>query len=294
MQIGLFVSNGIGAQWAGRDPVTCWNRSLEIAKHADELGFESVWVPDHLQSIRVGTDSPTVEVLMHLTAIAGVTKRVKLSTGVACVSFRNPALLTKMFSTLDVASGGRAEMAIGAGWHEPEWTAYGIEFPPPKERLARLRETLEIMTRMLEPGKSSFKGERYEINEIEMNPLSIRQPRMPIIVGGNGQKVTWRLAAKYADELNLDGPDPDVIASWMPIIRERCEEIDRDPATLPVSALIHWRGKKGQERIETMQKLIEAGLTRFHSGEDPDSMDSDEPLEQLTEEARQAGVELLK
>jgi alkanesulfonate monooxygenase SsuD/methylene tetrahydromethanopterin reductase-like flavin-dependent oxidoreductase (luciferase family) len=293
MYVGLFVSNGIGAQWAGRDPVDCWNRSLEISKQADELGFESIWIPDHLQSIRVGTDSPTVEALMHLTAVAGVTNRVKLSTGVACVSFRNPALLTKMFSTLDVASNGRAEIAIGAGWHEPEWTAYGYEFPAPKERLGRLRETLEIMHQMLEPGKSSYKGERYETNEIEMNPLSIRKPRMPIIVGGNGQKVTWRLAAKYADELNLDGPDPDVIKDWMPIIRSRCEEIDRDPATLPVSALIHWRGMQGQERIEKIQQLNEAGLARFHCGEDPDSMDSDEPLQQLVEECKAAGVEML-
>jgi alkanesulfonate monooxygenase SsuD/methylene tetrahydromethanopterin reductase-like flavin-dependent oxidoreductase (luciferase family) len=293
MQIGLFVSNGIGGQWAGRDPVTCWNRTLEISRHADELGFESIWVPDHLQCIRVGLDCPTVDAFMHLTAIAGATSRVKLSTGVACVAFRNPAVMTKMFSTLDVASNGRAEIAVGAGWHEPEWTAYGIEFPSARERLAKLRESLEIVTRMLEPGASSYQGERYEINEIDMNPLSIRQPRMPIIIGGNGQNVTWRLAAKYADELNLDGPDPDVIHEWMPIIRNRCEEIGRDPETLKVSALIHWRGAKGQERIEKMQAMVETGMTRFHSGEDPDSMDSDEPLIQLVEEAKQAGVELL-
>lgn len=293
MQIGLFVSNGIGADWAGRDPVQCWNRSLEIVKLADDLGFESVWVPDHLQSIRPNQPSPTVDALMHLTAIAGATKRVKLSTGVACVSFRNPAVLTKMFSTLDVASNGRAEIAVGAGWNESEWTAYGFGFPPAKERLGRLRESLEIITRMLEPGPSSYKGERYEIHDLEMNPLSIRQPRMPVIVGGNGQKVTWRLAAKYADELNLDGPDPDVVKDWMPIIRDRCEEIDRDPSTLSVSALVHWRGVTGQERIEKMQKLAEAGLTRFHSGEDPASQDSDEPLHQLVEECREAGVELL-
>jgi alkanesulfonate monooxygenase SsuD/methylene tetrahydromethanopterin reductase-like flavin-dependent oxidoreductase (luciferase family) len=294
MQMGLFVSNGIGADWAGRDPRQRWERSLEIAKLADDLGFESIWVPDHLQSIREGTDSPTVEALMHLTAIAGVTKRVNLSTGVACVSFRNPALLVKMMSTLDVASDGRAEIAIGAGWHEPEWTAYGYEFPSPKERLGRLKESLEIITCMLEPGKSSYRGERYEINDLAMNPLSIRQPRMPIIIGGNGQKVTWRLAAKYADELNLDGPDPDVIKDWFPIIRDRCEEIDRDPATLKVSALIFWRGMKGQERVEKLQHLAELGMSRIHSGNDAATQDSDEPLYELVDDARKAGLELLE
>jgi alkanesulfonate monooxygenase SsuD/methylene tetrahydromethanopterin reductase-like flavin-dependent oxidoreductase (luciferase family) len=293
MQIGLFVSNGIGADWAGRDPQKCWDRSLEISKLADDLGFESIWVPDHLQSIRVDTPSPTVEAMMHLTAIAQVTKRVNLSTGVACVSFRNPALLTKMFSTLDVVSGGRAEIAIGAGWHEPEWTAYGIPFPPPKERLARLRESLEIITAMLQPGASDFKGERYEINGLDMDPLSIRQPRMPIIVGGNGQKVTWRLAAKYADELNLDGPDPDIISEWMPIIHERCEEIDRDPATLKVSALVFWRGMKGQERVEKLQNMAELGMSRIHSGNEAESLDSDEPILELIEDCKKAGIELL-
>jgi alkanesulfonate monooxygenase SsuD/methylene tetrahydromethanopterin reductase-like flavin-dependent oxidoreductase (luciferase family) len=293
MQIGLFVSNGIGADWAERDPKKCWDRSLEISKLADELGFESIWVPDHLQSIRVDTPGPTVEAFLHLTAIAGVTKRVNLSTGVACASFRNPALLTKMFSTLDVASGGRAEIAIGAGWHEPEWTAYGYPFPEPKERLARLRESLEIISKMLEPGASTFQGERYEINDLEMDPLSLRKPRMPIIVGGNGQKVTWRLAAKYADELNLDGPNPDVIPEWMPIIRDRCEEIDRDPATLKVSALVFWRGMKGQERVEKMQMMSEIGMSRFHAGNDAESQDSDEPLHELIEDCKKAGVELL-
>jgi alkanesulfonate monooxygenase SsuD/methylene tetrahydromethanopterin reductase-like flavin-dependent oxidoreductase (luciferase family) len=293
MQMGLFVSNGIGADWADRDPRQCWDRSLEIAKLADELGFESIWVPDHLQSIREGVDSPTVEALMHLTAIAGVTKRVNLSTGVACVSFRNPALLVKMMSTLDVASNGRAEIAIGAGWHEPEWTAYGYEFPSARERLGRLKETLEIIHKMLEPGKASYRADRYEINDLEMNPLSIRQPRMPIIVGGNGQNVTWRLAAKHADELNLDGPDPDIIKDWFPIIHDRCEEIDRDPATLKVSALIFWRGMKGQERVEKLQNMAELGMSRIHSGNDPATIDSDEPLYELIEDCKQAGVELL-
>ena len=293
MQLGLFVSNGIGADWIGRDPQRAWDRSLEISKLADKLGFESIWVPDHLQVLREGETGPTVEAMLHLTAIAGVTERVKLSTGVACVSFRNPAVMTKMFSTLDVASGGRAEIAVGAGWHEPEWTAYGMEFPRPKERLLRLRETLEIISRMLEPGPSSFKGERYEINEVEMHPLSIRQPRMPIIVGGNGQNVTWRLAAKYADELNLDGPDPDIIGDWMPIIRDRCEEIDRDPATLKVSALVFWRGMKGQERVEKMQYMADLGMSRYHAGNDHATMDSDEPLHELVEDAKKAGVELL-
>jgi alkanesulfonate monooxygenase SsuD/methylene tetrahydromethanopterin reductase-like flavin-dependent oxidoreductase (luciferase family) len=293
MHIGLFVSNGIGADWAGRDPQKSWNRSLEISRLADELGFESIWVPDHLQSIREGADGPTVEAMMHLAAIAGVTRRVNLSTGVACVSFRNPALLTKMFSTLDVASGGRAEIAIGAGWNEPEWTAYGYPFPSAKERLARLRESLEVIKEMLEPGTSSYKGERYEITDLEMNPLSIRRPRMPIIVGGNGQRVTWRLAAKYADELNLDGPTLDVIPEWMSIVRDRCEEIGRDPASLNVSALIFWRGAKGPERVEALQKMSEFGLSRIHSGSEVESLDSDEPLHALIEDCKQAGVELL-
>jgi alkanesulfonate monooxygenase SsuD/methylene tetrahydromethanopterin reductase-like flavin-dependent oxidoreductase (luciferase family) len=293
MRMGLFVSNGIGGDWQDRDPVQMWNRALEIARLADSLGFDAVWVPDHLQNLREEIETPTAEAFMILTAIAGVTERVTLSPGVACVPFRNPALLMKMMATLDVASNGRAEIAVGAGWHEPEFEGYGYGFPSAKVRLAMLREGLEIITRMQQPGRPSFEGEHFRINEVICAPKSVTQPRMPVIIGGNGQKVTWRLAAKYADELNLDGPTVDQIEEWLPIVRQRCEEIDRDPATLPVSALHFWRGVKGQERVEALQRMKEAGMHRLQSGNDRATLDSDEPLHELAEDCRAAGVELL-
>src|SRR5437762_209494 len=114
MRVGIFIPNGVQGEFSGWDVGRAWERSLEIGRQAEALGFDSLWVPDHLQNIREQDDAPTFEPLLHLMALASVTRRVTLAPGVACVGFRNPALLVKMLTTLDSASGGRAELAIGA------------------------------------------------------------------------------------------------------------------------------------------------------------------------------------
>lgn len=209
-----------------------------------------------------------------------------------CARFRNPALLAKMITTLDVASGGRAELGIGAGWNEWEWRGYGYGFPPTRERLELMRETLEVLTQMLEPGRATWHGERVHVEDVVCEPKGVQQPRIPIIVGGNGPNMTWRLAARFADELNLDGPEIDRIADWLPTIRQRCEEIARDPATLPVSAEMWWNGATGQERVEGLARLAELGLVRTHSNF-AEAADSDEPIHSFADDCRAAGVELL-
>jgi len=285
------MPNGVQGEFAGWDPTRAWERSLQIGELGERLGFDAVWVPDHLQNIRRHDDAPTFESFIHLAALAGRTEHVRLGQGVICAGFRNPALLAKMAASLDVASGGRAELAIGAGWNEWEYHGFGYPFPPIAERLKLMAETLEVVTRAFAPGRASWRGERVQVQDLVLEPKGVQRPRMRIIVGGNGPNVTWRLAARYADELNLDGPEIEDVATWMPRIRGRCEEIGRDPETLAVSALVWWRGVTGQSRVEGLQQLAAAGLGRVHS-DFAEAVDTDEPIQAFAEDCRAAGVEL--
>ncbi|HSL76131.1 MAG TPA: LLM class flavin-dependent oxidoreductase, partial [Candidatus Limnocylindrales bacterium] len=193
-------------------------------------------------------------------------------------------------------SGGRMELGIGAGWKRDEWIAYGYGFPETRERLARLRDDLEVISAMLAGDKhqhATFEGEHSSVRNAINVPKPIQQPRVPIMVGGNGPNVTWRLAARFADELNLDGLSPDEVREALPTIRARCEEIDRDPSTLAISVHI-WKETlsiPGRERVDLLAGYREAGVDRV-MGLDVGSATSDEALEALADEARQAGAEL--
>jgi alkanesulfonate monooxygenase SsuD/methylene tetrahydromethanopterin reductase-like flavin-dependent oxidoreductase (luciferase family) len=209
---------------------------------------------------------------------------------VLCAGFRNPALLAKMFGTLDVASGGRMEIGIGAGWNEWEWRGYGYGFPPARERLRMLEDALAIASRMLAPGRATWDGAFAHVDDAICEPKGV-QARIPIVVGGNGQQVTWRLAARYADELNLDAPSLAQVREWLPIVRQRCEEIGSDPATLRVSAQIWWGDATGPERSERLAELAALGLARIHS-DIAGAVDSDEPLAAFADDCRAAGIAL--
>jgi alkanesulfonate monooxygenase SsuD/methylene tetrahydromethanopterin reductase-like flavin-dependent oxidoreductase (luciferase family) len=169
-----------------------------------------------------------------------------------------------MISTLDVVSGGRAELGIGAGWKEDEWLAYGYGFPETPERLAILADHLEVISRMLAPGRASYEGRHARVIEAIHEPKGLQQPRLPIVVGGNGPKVTWRLAARFADELNLDALMPDEVERALPVIAERCREVGRDPASLRVSVHIWGRpaAPAGSERRARLREYADLGLSR--------------------------------
>jgi alkanesulfonate monooxygenase SsuD/methylene tetrahydromethanopterin reductase-like flavin-dependent oxidoreductase (luciferase family) len=242
------------------------------------------------------TDEITFESFTTLSALAALTERVRLGHIVICTAFRNPAVTAKMISTMDSISGGRMELGIGAGWKRDEWKAYGFGFPGTKERLARLGDDLEVITRMLAGDRhqhATYEGEYAHVRNAISVPKPVQRPRVPIMVGGNGPNVTWRLAARHADELNVDGMSPAEVAEALPVIRARCEEIDRDPATLPVSVHVWWGdfGVTGQPRVDLLAGFREVGVSRV-MGLLQASADTDEALESLVADARQAGVEL--
>ena len=159
MKAGIIVPQGWTGEYAGWEPRAAWDRSVFLARQAEELGFESIWAFDHFHTVPEPTDEITFESFTFLTALSQRTERVRLGHIVISAGFRNPALVAKMISTLDVLSGGRAELGIGAGWKRDEWDAYGYGFPATKERLDGLRDALEVLTVMLEPGRATYEGE---------------------------------------------------------------------------------------------------------------------------------------
>jgi alkanesulfonate monooxygenase SsuD/methylene tetrahydromethanopterin reductase-like flavin-dependent oxidoreductase (luciferase family) len=218
---------------------------------------------------------------------------VRLGHLVLCAGYRNPALVAKMISMLDVVSGGRAELALGAGWKQDEYEAYGFGFPPLKERMALLEDTLEIASRMLGPGRATYAGSQASVRDAINMPKGVQTPRVPIMVGGNGPNRTWRLAARYADELNLDWFSPDEVVDARPVIASRCEEIGRDPATLRLSVNIGRDASsvEGAERVGLLRRYVDAGVDRVMTLIRA-SADDDGALERFAEDCVAAGAEL--
>jgi F420-dependent oxidoreductase-like protein len=298
MKLGVIVPQGWTGEYDGWEPERAWARTVAVAQQADRLGFESIWLFDHFHTVPEPTDELTFESFSSLAALAALTERVRLGQIVICNGFRNPALTAKMASTLDTISGGRFELGIGAGWKRDEWLAYGYGFPETAERLAMLHDALEVIGRMLEPGhaaRATYEGRHHSVRGAINLPKPIQPTGLPIMVGGNGPNVTWRLAARYADELNLDGMSPEAVRMALPVIRARCEEIARDPDTLKVS--VHaWSEttawiKGGSTRRDLLAAYDELGVSRV-MGLLKASADADDALEILAADARAVGIEL--
>ncbi len=292
MKVGVIVPQGWVGEYDGWDPRRAWARTVEVARQAERLGFESVWLFDHFHTIPEPTDEITFESFTSLSALAALTERVRLGHIVICTGFRNPALTAKMISTMDVISGGRMELGIGAGWKRDEWEAYGYGFPDTADRLAALGDHLAVIAAMLAPGRATVGGRHASVDGAVNVPRGLQSPRVPIMVGGNGPNVTWRLAARYADELNLDGMRPDEVQSALPVIGERCEEVGRDPASLAVSVHI-WGddvSEAGQSRVDRLAADRELGVARVMTLLGA-TASGDEALESFKADAMAAGAE---
>ncbi|MGH2455269.1 MAG: TIGR03560 family F420-dependent LLM class oxidoreductase [Candidatus Limnocylindria bacterium] len=298
MKVGVIVPQGWTGEYDGWEPSRGWSRTTYLARQAEQLGFESIWLFDHFHTTPEPSDELTFESFTSLAALAALTHRVRLGHVVICNGYRNPALTAKMAGTLDLVSGGRFELGIGAGWKRDEWEAYGYGFPETPVRLAMLRDGLEVITRMLagdQHDHATHQGEHASVGEAINWPKGLQSPRIPVIVGGNGPEVTWRLAARFADELNLDGLAPAELREALPVIRSRCEEIGRDPETLRISLHTWWGdpdwSTAGDRRIAFLGQLSDMGVSRV-MGLLQASATSDEALVNLAEDARAAGVGL--
>jgi len=201
-----------------------------IASRAETAGFDTVFVMDHFYQLPAlgSPDQPMLEAYTLLGALAARTQRARLATLVSGNTYRNPALLAKIVTTLDVISGGRALLGVGAGWFEPEHVGYGFDFPPIKERLDRLDEALSIIVPMLRGEKPSVSGRFYRTHEALNSPPPLRPGGPPVLIGGSGEKRTLRLVAKYADESNLTCA-PAEIPRKLEALERHCKELGRDP-----------------------------------------------------------------
>jgi F420-dependent oxidoreductase-like protein len=233
-RFGLQIPNFTYPGVADRD---LFERIAQIAGAAEESGFDSVWVMDHFYQIAmVGPRTePMLEAYTLLGALAARTRSVSLGTMVTGVTYRNPALLAKIVTTLDIVSAGRAILAIGAAWNDEEHAGYGFPYPPIGERMDRLEEALQICTAMFTQEEASFSGRHYTIEHALNFPRPIRAA-IPILVGGSGERRTLALVAKYADACNLFG-DVATIRHKLEVLERHCEAIGRDPASITKTRL---------------------------------------------------------
>jgi len=209
-----------------------FEKVAQIAVTAEESGFDSVWVMDHfyqIQNVGPRTD-PMFEAYTTLSAIAARTRRAGLGAMVTGVTYRNPALLAKIVTTLDVISSGRAILGIGAAWNDDEHAGYGFDFPPVRERMGRLEEGLQICRAMFTEEAPSFVGRYYKLSGALNRPRPIRGD-IPVLVGGGGEQKTLRLVAEHADACNIFG-DVSTIRHKLEVLDRHCEAVGRDPAEI--------------------------------------------------------------
>ena len=224
----MFVPQGWRHDLVGIDPAEQWAAMSSIAAHAEAGPWESIWVYDHFHTVPVPSREATHEAWTLMSAFAATTSRIRLGQMCTCMSYRNPAYLAKVASTIDIISGGRVEMGIGAGWYEHEWRAYGYGFPRAGERLARLDEGVQIMRQAWTLGSATLNGEHYQVNGAIVRPLPMQESGIPLWIAGGGEKVTLRIAAKYADYTNFSGGNPGSFTEKSELLRAHCAEAGTD------------------------------------------------------------------
>jgi F420-dependent oxidoreductase-like protein len=210
------------------DPVDKWAKAVETAQLAERLGYDGVWVYDHFHNIPRPAHETVFECWTVLAAISQRTERVRLGQMVTCAAYRSPAYLAKVGATVDVVSGGRLDFGIGAGWYEHEFNAYGYGFPPAKDRLGVLRETVDIVRSMWTEPDTTYDGRHFQLSGAQCDPKPVQRPHPPIWIGGAGEKVTLRIVARHADHSNFGGK-PEEWARKRDILRDHCRAVGRDP-----------------------------------------------------------------
>ena len=215
---------------------TTWADLLAVWRAADDIElFESAWTFDHFYPIFSDPTGPCLEGWIATTALAQATSRLRVGVLVTGNPYRHPAVLANMAATLDVISGGRLELGLGAGWNQEESDAYGIHLPPLTERFDRFDEALEVITRLLTDTTSTFEGRYYQLREARCEPKPIQRPHPPICIGGSGPNRTLRSVARWAQHWNHPGGSPDQLRDAIAVLHERCAEIGRDPAEILIS-----------------------------------------------------------
>lgn len=228
LQFGLLVPQGWTMDLARiKDPVEAYETMTRVAQTAEEVGFASIWLVDHFHTFPRPSQEVTFECWMSTAALARDTRTIRIGQMVTCNSYRHPALLAKMASTVDVLSHGRLNFGIGAGWYEDEYRAYGYTYPDAPLRLRQLREAVQVILAMWTQEEARFEGTYYQVRGAINQPKGIQQPHIPLLIGGDGEKVTLKLVAQYADACNV-GDDPATVKQKLVVLKQHCEAVGRD------------------------------------------------------------------
>ena len=260
MRFGLFIPQGWKLDLAGIAPKDHWSAMLDVARVAESGPFESIWVFDHFHTVPVPTEEATHEAWTLMAGLGAATSRVRLGQMCTCMGYRNPAYLAKVAATVDVISGGRVEMGIGAGWYEHEWEAYGYGFPTAGERLRQLDEGVQIMRQLWTEGVATLDGKQYQVDGAICRPLPLQEGGIPLWIAGGGERKTLRIAAQYASYTNFDGT-PEVFVRKSELLAEHCREVGTDYDAIVRSAnfnvVIGETEKDVQDRLAWFRSRIE-------------------------------------
>lgn len=257
----------------GLDRSELASRLVSIAHRAEAAGFRDLWVMDHFHQIpqvgRAWEDVP--EAYVTLSYLAGATEKIRLGTLVTAIEHRHPVVMGRMVATLDVLSAGRANLGLGIGWDRAEHEGYGLPFPPAAERYERLEDTLRMLPLLWGKGTPSFTGSTFTAGELSCYPRPI-QERIPILIGGSGEKRTLRLVARHADACNLFGK-PDVVRHKVEVLRRHCAEVDRDPSEIEVTHLVNILVASDRDHLNSQVETLrprnvsfDAYMTRQNAG----------------------------
>lgn len=238
-----------------------WQEMLSLWQEVDSLGFDTAWVFDHFLPIFSDPSGPCMEGWTALAALAMATKHVRLGIMVTGNTYRNPAVLAKTATTVDIISGGRLIFGIGGGWFEREHDAFGISFPSIAERLGRLDESLTLIKQLWTQDTTSYTGTYYQLRDAPFLPKSVQQPHPPILVGASGERVALGLVARHADMWNTFG-SPDVFRHKIARLTEHCQRIGRDPDTIEKSVLVTGLFAANEARKQ-VEAYVAAGVTHI-------------------------------
>ncbi len=257
MRFALMVDPQEGLSYAGM---------LELARAAEEAGFETFVRSDHWLSLEAGWSRAANDAWITLAGLARDTRRIRLGTMVSPVTFRHPVALAKIVTTVDEMSGGRVELGIGAGWYEPEHHRFGLPDPPRGERFDLLEEQLQILLGLWTQPSFTFTGRHYRLSDAAFEPKSVQHPHPPIVVGGYGKPRLIHLAATYADELNLDSPSPDTCRDVFAELDVQCRAIGRDQRAVARSVMLMWgtadAAQPAAEQRDRIRAYRDAGADR--------------------------------
>lgn len=237
-RFGISIPNGWTLELSRLDGAAAkWTALREYVVEAEALGFASAWIVDHFHTFPRKTVEATFEAFTTLTALAALTERIRLGTLVACAGYRNPAHLAKVVACLDVISGGRAILGLGAGWYQEEYGAFGYDFPSIGTRLEQLAETCEIVTALFTQERVTYEGRHFRLRDAICEPKPAQRPHPPLLIGGGGERVLLRHVARYADAWNCN-VGFDEYRRKLEILQRHCRELGRDPAAIELTVTL--------------------------------------------------------